>query len=111
MFVTPAYAQGAGAPSGMDFISSFIPIILLIAIFWFLIFRPQQKRMKTHQAMLAAVKRGDTIVTNGGVVGKVTKAVEGEDLEVEIATGVKIKVVRSMIADVRTKSEPVNDNK
>ena len=95
----------------MDFISSFIPIILLIAIFWFLIFRPQQKRMKTHQAMLAAVKRGDTIVTNGGVVGKVTKAVDGEDLEVEIATGVKIKVVRTMISDVRTKSEPVNDNK
>ena len=111
MFVTPAYAQGAGAPSGMDFISSFIPIILLIVIFWFLIFRPQQKRMKAHQAMLGAVKRGDTIVTNGGVVGKVTKAVEGEDLEVEIAQGVKIKVVRSMIADVRTKSEPVNDNK
>ncbi|AEQ51488.1 preprotein translocase subunit YajC [Pelagibacterium halotolerans] len=111
MFVTPAFAQGAAAPSGMDFISSFVPIILLIAIFWFLIFRPQQKRMKTHQAMLAAVKRGDTIVTNGGVVGKVTKAVDGEDLEVEIATGVKIKVVRSMISDVRTKSEPVNDNK
>eukprot|EP00873_Tetraselmis_striata_P030496 jgi/Tetstr1/450760/TSEL_037796.t1 len=95
----------------MDFISSFIPIILLIAIFWFLIFRPQQKRMKAHQAMLAAVKRGDTVVTNGGVVGKVTKAVDGEDLEVEIAQGVKIKVVRTMISDVRTKSEPVNDNK
>jgi preprotein translocase subunit YajC len=61
--------------------------------------------------MLAAVKRGDTIVTNGGVVGKVTKAVENEDLEVEIAQGVKIKVVRTMVADVRTKSEPVNDNK
>ena len=111
MFVTPAFAQGAAAPSGMDFISIFIPIILLIAIFWFLIFRPQQKRMKTHQAMLAAVKRGDTVVTNGGVVGKVTKAVDGEDLEVEIAQGVKIKVVRTMISDVRTKSEPVNDNK
>jgi preprotein translocase subunit YajC len=111
MFVTPAFAQGASAPAGMDFISSFIPIILLIAIFWFLIFRPQQKRMKSHQAMLAAVKRGDTVVTNGGVVGKVTKAVDGEDLEVEIAQGVKIKVVRTMISDVRTKSEPVNDNK
>lgn len=111
MFVTPAYAQGAAGPSGVDFISSFIPIILLIAIFWFLIFRPQQKRMKAHQAMLGAVKRGDTVVTNGGLVGKVTKAVDGEDLEVEIAQGTKVKVVRSMIADVRTKSEPVNDNK
>ncbi|GGA53261.1 hypothetical protein GCM10011499_24250 [Pelagibacterium lentulum] len=111
MFVTPAYAQGAAGPSGMDFVSSFIPIILLIAIFWFLIFRPQQKRMKAHNAMLAAVKRGDTIVTNGGIVGKVTKAVENEDLEVEIAAGMKVKVVRSMIADVRSKTEPVNDNK
>ncbi len=111
MFVTPAYAQSGASPSGMDFVSSFIPIILLIAIFWFLIFRPQQKRMKTHQAMLGAIKRGDTIVTNGGVVGKVTKAVENEDLEVEISQGVKIKVVRAMVADVRTKAEPANDDK
>lgn len=109
MFVTPAYAQAGAAPSSMDFISSFVPIILLIAIFWFLIFRPQQKRMKAHQAMLNAVKRGDTVITSGGIVGKVTKVTENEDLEVEVAQGVKVKVVRSMIADVRTKSEPAND--
>ncbi|WP_342771497.1 preprotein translocase subunit YajC [Pelagibacterium sediminicola] len=94
----------------MELFSSFVPIILLIAIFWFLIFRPQQKRMKEHKAMLEAVKRGDTIVTNGGIVGKVTKVVENEDIEIEVAQGVKVKVVRTMIADVRTKSEPVNDN-
>lgn len=111
MFVTPAYAQAAASPSGMDFFASFVPIILLIAIFWFLIFRPQQKRMKTHQAMLASIKRGDTVVTNGGIVGKVLKATENEDLELEIAQGVKVKVVRGMVADVRTKPEPVNDNK
>lgn len=110
MFVTPAFAQAGAAPSGMDFVSSFIPIILLIVIFWFLIFRPQQKRMKAHQAMLASVKRGDTIVTSGGVVGKVTKAVEGEDLELEIAQGVRVKVVRAMVSDVRTKTEPANDD-
>lgn len=109
MFVTPAYAQGP-AGGGMELFSSFVPIILLIAIFWFLIFRPQQKRMKEHKAMLAAVKRGDTIVTSGGIVGKVTKVVENEDIEIEVAQGVKVKVVRTMIADVRTKSEPVNDN-
>nr|WP_116653606.1 preprotein translocase subunit YajC [Pelagibacterium sediminicola] len=109
MFVTPAYAQGP-AGGGMELFSSFVPIILLIAIFWFLIFRPQQKRMKEHKAMLEAVKRGDTIVTNGGIVGKVTKVVENEDIEIEVAQGVKVKVVRTMIADVRTKSEPVNDN-
>lgn len=112
MFVTPAYAQGPAASGGgiMELASSFIPIILLIAIFWLLIFRPQQKRMKAHQAMLSSIKRGDTIVTNGGIVGKVIKAVENEDLEIEISQGVKIKVVRGMIADVRTKAEPVNDN-
>jgi preprotein translocase, YajC subunit len=113
MFVTPAYAQeGQGGlldPNGPLF--SLFPIILLVLIFWLLIFRPQQKRLKAQQAMLAAIRRGDTIVTTGGIVGKVTKAVEGEDLEVEIASGVRIKVVRGMVADVRSKSEPVNDNK
>lgn len=112
MFVTPAYAQAAAGGAGaMDIVSSLMPILLLVVIFWLLIFRPQQKRLKAQQAMLASIKRGDTIVTTGGLVGKVTKAVDNEDLEVEIATGVKVKVVRGMVADVRTKGEPVNDNK
>jgi preprotein translocase subunit YajC len=111
MFVSPAYAQAAGAPGAGDFFVSFVPILLLILIFWLLIFRPQQKRMKAHQAMLGSIRRGDTIVTSGGLVGKVVKAVENEDLEIEIAQGVKVKVVRTMVSDVRTKSEPVNDNK
>ncbi|WP_323015137.1 preprotein translocase subunit YajC [Devosia sp.] len=115
MFVTPAYAQAAGAaaPAGgmTDIFIQLMPIALLVVIFWLLIFRPQQKRLKAQQAMLAAIRRGDTVVTTGGIIGKVTKAVEGEDLEIEIAQGVKIKVVRSMVADVRTKAEPVNDNK
>ena len=114
MFVTPAYAQAAGgAPGGgfNDILIQLMPILLLVVIFWFLIFRPQQKRLKAQQAMLAAIKRGDTVVTTGGIVGKVTKAVDGEDLEVEIATGVKVKLVRGMVADVRSKGEPVNDNK
>jgi preprotein translocase subunit YajC len=114
MFVTPAYAQAAGAApaGGMDSILlNFAPILILVVIFWFLIFRPQQKRLKAQQAMLSAIKRGDTVVTTGGIVGKVTKAVDGEDLEVEIATGVKVKLVRGMVADVRSKGEPVNDNK
>jgi preprotein translocase subunit YajC len=114
LFVTPAYAQAAGAPAGggaMDILTSLAPILLLVIIFWFLIFRPQQKRLKEQQAMLAAIKRGDTVVTTGGIVGKVTKAVDGEDLEVEIAPTVKVKLVRGMISQVRTKGEPVNDNK
>ena len=80
-------------------------------IFWLLIFRPQQKRAREQKAMLSAVRRGDTVVTSGGIVGKVTKAVDGEDLEVEISQGVKVKLLRSSIADVRSKAEPVNDNK
>lgn len=113
MFVTPAFAQAAGGAGGgvMDIVTSLTPILLLVVIFWLLIFRPQQKRMKAQQAMLGAITRGDTVVTTGGIVGKVTKAVDGEDLEVEIAQGTRVKVVRTMIADVRSKSTPVNDNK
>ncbi|MHA6692890.1 preprotein translocase subunit YajC [Devosia sp. A449] len=114
MFVTPAFAQATGAaPSGgiTDIVVQLMPILLLVVIFWFLIFRPQQKRLKAQQAMLSAIRRGDTVVTTGGIVGKVTKAVDGEDLEVEIASGVKVKLVRGMVADVRSKAEPVNDNK
>ena len=113
MFVTPALAQAApsGGAGAMDIFTSLMPILLLVVIFWLLIFRPQQKRMKAHQAMLGAITRGDTVVTNGGLVGKVTKAVEGEDLEVEIAQGTRVKVTRGGISDVRSKSQPVNDNK
>ena len=113
MFVTPAYAQASGAGAGgMDAILiNFVPIILMVAVFWFFLIRPQQKRAKEHAAMLSAITRGDTIVTTGGIVGKVTRAVDNEDLEVEVAQGVKVKVVRGMISDVRSKPEPVNDNK
>ncbi len=117
LFVTPAYAQAAGAaapggaldPSGI--IVQLAPILILVVIFWLLIFRPQQKRAREQKAMLSAITRGDTVVTTGGIIGKVTKAVEGEDLEVEIAQGVKVKLVRGMISDVRSKGQPVNDNK
>ena len=113
MFVTPAYAQAAGAGAGgMDaLLLNLVPIILMVGVFWLFLIRPQQKRAKEHAAMLNAISRGDTVVTSGGIVGKVTKAVENEDIEIEIAQGVKVKVVRGMISDVRSKPEPVNDNK
>lgn len=116
MFITPAYAQAAGgaAATGMDangILVQIMPILLLVVIFWFLIFRPQQKRVREQRAMLSAIRRGDTVVTSGGIIGKVTKAPEKEDLEIEIAQGVKVKVTRSAVTDVRSKSEPVNDNK
>lgn len=115
-FVTPAFAQAAGAagapaPGGMDLIVQFAPIVILVVIFWLLIFRPQQKKLREQKAMLNAITRGDTVVTSGGIVGKVTKAMDGEDLEVEIAQGVKVKIARGMISDVRSKGQPVNDNK
>ncbi len=103
MFVTAAYAQATGTGGAGDLFASLAPIFILIIIFWFLIFRPQQKRAKAHQEMLNAIKRGDTIVTNGGLVGKVMKIIDDSDLEVEISKGVKVKIVRSMVADVRSK--------
>ena len=117
MFVTQAFAQAttgaAAAPAGglTDIFIQLAPILLLVVIFYLLIFRPQQKRVMAQQAMVSAIRRGDTGVTTGGIVGKVTKAADGEDLEVEIAPTVKIKLQRGMILDVRSKAEPVNDNK
>src|SRR3569833_2826186 len=116
MFVTAALAQRTGAPApgagGMsDILIQFAPILLLVVIFYLLIFRPQQKRMKAQQAMLSSISRGDTVVTTGGIVGKVAKAVDGEDLEVEISQGVRVKLTRSSVADVRNRANPVNDNK
>jgi preprotein translocase subunit YajC len=117
MFVTAALAQDSAAPAAAatgggptDLLIQFAPILVLVVIFWFLIFRPQQKRVKEQQAMLSAISRGDTVVTTGGIIGKVTRAVDGEDLEVEIAQGTKVKVARGMISDVRTRANPVNDN-
>jgi preprotein translocase subunit YajC len=109
-----AFAQDPAAPGGagaIDIFTSLMPILLLIVIFWLLIFRPQQKRMKQQKEMLSAIRRGDTVVTSGGIIGKVTKAVDGEDLEVEIAPNTRVKIVRHMVSDVRSKAEPVNDNK
>ena len=103
MFSSPAYAQAAGAPASSSFMTSFgplIPMIAIIAIMWFLIIRPQQQKVKQHAAMIDAVKKGDTVVTGGGVVGKVTK-VDNDEIEVEIAASVRIRVVKSTLTSVR----------
>ncbi len=92
----------------MEMILQFVPFILIFVIMWFLIIRPQQRRAREHREMISNVRRGDTVVTSGGIVGKVTRVVEdANELEVEIADGVKVKLVRGMIAEVRTKGEPV----
>ncbi|MBU9699490.1 preprotein translocase subunit YajC [Rhodobacteraceae bacterium HSP-20] len=105
MFVTPAFAQTAGAGAGSAF-ASFIPLILIFAIMYFLLIRPQQKKMKEHKAMVEALRRGDQVLTQGGIVGKVTKVQEDGLVEVEIADGVKVKVLRHTIAQVMNKTEP-----
>ena len=93
----------------MDAIAQFVPLILIFAIMYFLLIRPQQKKVKEHQALVGAVRRGDQVVTQGGLIGKVTKVKEDNELEVEVADGVKVRVVQSTLADVRSKTEPAND--
>ena len=105
--ITPAFAQGAPAGGGSDMILQFVPFILIFVIMWFLIIRPQQRRVKAHQEMIKNVRRGDTVVTSGGIVGRVTKVTDDPEIEVEIADGVKVKLMRGMISEVRTRGEPV----
>ncbi len=86
-----------------------LPFILIFVIMYFLILRPQQKRAKQHQEMVKNLRRGDNVITSGGLVGKVTKVVDDDQVEIEIADGVRVRQVKSMIADVRVKGEPVKD--
>lgn len=104
--ITPAFAQGAGAGTN-DVLMSLVPFVLIFIIMWFLIIRPQQKRVKTHQEMIRNVRRGDTIVLGGGMLAKVSKVIDDNEVEAEIADGVRVRVVKGMIQDVRTKGEPV----
>ncbi|MGI9388422.1 MAG: preprotein translocase subunit YajC [Boseongicola sp.] len=107
MFVTPAYAQAAGG--GDVFTSLIVPMALIFGIMYFLLIRPQQKKVKEHQAMIEAVRRGDQIVTAGGLVGKVTKVKDEGEVEVEISQGVNVRVVKHTISQVRSKTEPANN--
>ena len=109
MFATPAYAQAAGAGGEGSFIASLVPLVLVFVIFYFLLIRPQQKRVKEHKAMVENLRRGDQVITAGGVYAKVTRVREGEEIEVEIADGVKVRVARSTISAVTSKTEPAND--
>ncbi|WP_299428492.1 preprotein translocase subunit YajC [uncultured Shimia sp.] len=90
----------------MDQLGQFLPLILIFAIMYFLLIRPQQKKVKEHQAMVAAVRRGDQVVTQGGLIGKVSKVKDDNEVEVELAEGVKVRVVKSTIANVTSKTEP-----
>lgn len=109
MFIDPAYAQVPGA-SGDPLMGLLFPMLLMVMIFYFLVLRPQQQRQKAHQEMIGKVRRGDTVITSGGFIGKVTKVTDNSDeIEIELSDTLKVRVVRSTLLDVRSKGEPVKE--
>ncbi|MGD0639308.1 MAG: preprotein translocase subunit YajC [Roseiarcus sp.] len=111
MFITPAFAQASSAaPAGStDMLVQFAPFIIIFAIMYFLILRPQQRRAKEQKELVQGARRGDIVVTNGGLIGKVTKSTDDAEVELEIAPNVRVRLMRTGIADVRSKGEPVKD--
>jgi preprotein translocase subunit YajC len=111
LFITPAFAQASGAAGfgSSDMLIQFAPFIVIFAIMYFLILRPQQRRAKEQRDMVQGARRGDTIVTTGGLIGKITKATDDTEVEVEVAPNVRVRVARSGIGSVRAKGEPVKD--
>lgn len=109
MLISPAYAQAAAGGDANSMLMSLLPFVLIFVIMYFLILRPQQKKVKDHNEMVKNVRRGDTVITNGGLVGKVTKVVDDEQIEIEVGEGVRIRQMRQMLSGVRTKGEPAKD--
>ncbi len=109
MLITPAFAQAGAGGDTNSMLMSLLPFALIFVIMYFLILRPQQKKVKDHAELVKNIRRGDTVVTSGGLVGKVTKVVDDEVVEVEVAEGVRVRQMRSMLADVRAKGEPVKE--
>jgi preprotein translocase subunit YajC len=108
MLISPAYAQAAGAAAGPGMIESLLPLLLIFVVFYFLLIRPQQKKIKQHKEMLGTIRRGDRIVTGGGIFGVVTKVISDNELQVEIADGVKVRVDRAMVSGLVAKTEPAD---
>ena len=110
MLITEAFAQTASAaPMGTDTLIQFVPIVAMIAIVYFVLWRPQQRRAKEQREMVQAARRGDVVVTTGGIIGKVSKSVDDHEVELEIAPNIKVRLARSGIAEVRARGEPVKD--
>jgi len=109
MFISPAYAQ-SGNPMADPFSGLLIPMLLMVLIFYFLVIRPQNQRQKQHKEMIERVRRGDTVVTSGGFIGKVSRVPENSDeVDVDLNDTFKVRVLKSTLLDVRSKSEPVKD--
>jgi preprotein translocase subunit YajC len=109
MFITPAFAQAAGATDTNNLLMSLLPFALIFIIMYFLIIRPQQKKAKEHNELVKNIRRGDTVITSSGLVGKVTKVVDDDQIEFEIADGVRVRQMRQMISGVRAKGEPAKE--
>ncbi len=108
MLISPAFAQAAGgAAGGGDLLTGILPFVFIFVIFYFLLIRPQQKKMKQHQEMVKSLRRGDKVVTGGGLIGTVSKVVSDTEIEVELAANVKVRVMRNAVSDVVSKTEPV----
>ncbi len=111
MWISPALAQADGAAAEPGLLEAFLPIILIFVVFYFLLIRPQQKKMKQHKEMLASIKRGDRIVTGGGIVGLVTRVIDDNEVQVEIAEGVRVRVQRGLVAQVLARTQPAGESK
>jgi preprotein translocase subunit YajC len=106
MFVSQAYAQGAGGTGG-DLFAMLVPLIMIMGVFWFLLIRPQQKRAKEHQELIRGIRRGDVVTTSGGMIGKVARVVDDNEVLLEVADNVRLRFQKQAIAEVRAKGEPV----
>ena len=112
MFVTPAYAQGAGAPGGLEIFIQIVPFILIFVIMYFLLIRPQQRKAKDHRDMLKNLRRGDVVVMQGGLIGKIVKVVDENELVLDVGDGtakVQVRVASGLVQQLRTKGEPVKE--
>jgi preprotein translocase subunit YajC len=108
MFISPAYAQAAGVTGGFD-IMTIVPLILIFVVFYFLLIRPQQKKVKEHREMVSNVRRGDRIVTTGGIIGKITKIVSENEIQLEVADGVRVRAARAMISSLYARGDEEDD--
>lgn len=106
MLITPAFAQAGGAPGMGDMFGFFLPLVAIMAVFWFLLIRPQQQKMKAHQEALKKISKGDTVITSGGLIGRVIRVVDDHELQVEVGDNVKVRILRSGVSEVRFKGEP-----
>jgi preprotein translocase subunit YajC len=105
MIISPAQAQTAMGIGGFDFMS-LLPLVLIFVVFYFFLIRPQQKKSQQQKSLLASLRRGDRILTNGGLIGIITKVINDQELQVEIAEGVRVRVARALVADLLSKTEP-----